>query len=114
MIDDKPIRALKCDNEECNKEITYDRREEKVVFEANPWLKSTRLVQTLDGRNLVYCSDICEIIGAKTGKHNLPAPKKIIDAGNQAAVQAAAAAEAAARASDEALKNGTGGPVIIP
>jgi hypothetical protein len=112
---DQPLRTIKCDNQpDCNKEITFDRRQEKEVFEANPWLKSIRLVQTVDQRNLVYCSDVCEIAGAKSGTHNLPVPKKIIEAGNTALVNAAAAAAAAAKASDEALKSGSGGPVIVP
>ncbi len=112
-LDDKPIRTVKCDNPECNKEITFDRRQEKEIFEANPWLKSTRLVQTVDQRNLVYCSDICEIIGAKSGAHNLPIPKKIIEAGNAAAVAQAAAIAEASKVSDEALKSGAGGKIVV-
>jgi hypothetical protein len=53
-------------------------------------------------------------MGAKSGQHNVPLPKKIIEAANEAAVKQAAAAAAAAKASDEALKSGTGGPVIVP
>jgi hypothetical protein len=63
---------------------------------------------------LVYCSDVCEIAGAKSGTHNLPVPKKIIEAANPAALAQATAAAAAARASDEALKSGSGGSVIVP
>lgn len=111
---DQPLRTIKCDNVECNKDITFDRRQEKETFEANPWLKAVRLVQTVDQRNLVYCSDVCEIAGAKSGTHNLPVPKKIIEVGSTALVNAAAAAAAAAKASDEALKSGNGGPVIVP
>ena len=114
MLTDQPLREITCDNKECNKTIVFDRRQEKEVFEANPWLKSVRLVQTVDQRNLVYCSDVFEIAGAKNGTHNLPVPKKIIEVGNTAQVNAAAAAAAAARASDEALKSGSGGPVIVP
>ena len=111
---DQPIRSIKCDNSECNKEIVFDRRNEKEVFEANPWLTSLRLVQTVDNRNLTYCSDICEIMGAKTGQHNRPEPKRIIETSNAAVVAQAAAAAEAAKASDVALKSGSGGPVIVP
>jgi hypothetical protein len=114
MLTDQPLRTIKCDNSECNKEITFDRRQEKEIFDANPWLKAVRLVQTIDQRNLVYCSDVCEITGAKSGAHNLPVPKTIIEANNVAAVNAAAASAAAAKASDAALKTGAGGPVIVP
>ena len=113
-LDDAPIRTIKCDNPECNKTITFDRRQEKEIFNANPWLKATRLVQSVDQRQFVYCSDVCEIAGAKSGQHNLPTPKQIIEANNEAAVNQAAAIAAATKASDAALKTGSGGPVIVP
>lgn len=108
-------RTIKCDGPECNKTITFDLTQEKATFDnpANVWLKSIRLIQTLDQRNFVYCCDVCEIMGAKQGVHNLPEPKKIIDASSQADVNAAAAAADAARASDDNLKTGKGGPVLV-
>lgn len=114
---EKVNRTITCDGPECNKTITFEATEEKAkeVF-ANPanfWLRGNRLVKTPDGRVLVYCSDVCEIMGAKSGIHNLPEPKKIIDAGNQAAVNAAVAAANAAKASDENLKKGSGGPILV-
>lgn len=114
-MDDQPLRTIKCDNDECNKTITFDRRKEKETFEspANTWMKSIRLIQTIDGRGLVYCSDVCEIMGTKAGKHNLPEPKKIIEAASPAAIQAAVAAADAAAKSDENLKSGQGGPVVL-
>jgi len=114
VLSDQPLRTITCDNPDCNKSITFDRRQEKETFDDNPWMKSIRLVQTIDQRNLVYCSDVCEITGAKSGVHNLPVPKKIIEAGSAAAVNAAAQAAELAKASDEALKSGNGGPVIVP
>jgi len=113
---DAVIRTIKCENEECNKTITFDRKDEKATFEnpANSWLRALRLVQTVDQRSYVYCSDVCEIAGAKSGVHNLPQPKTIIEAGNPAAVAAAAAAAEAAKASDQNLKSGTGGPILVP
>lgn len=115
-ISNTTTRTIACNNPDCNKTITFDLTQEKAVFEnvANVWLKSLRMIQTLDQRQLVYCSDICEITGARTGAHNLPEPKKIIDAATPAAVAAAAAAAEASTKSDEALKSGNGGPVIVP
>jgi hypothetical protein len=114
-ITDKALRTLACNNLECNKSITFDRAEEKQTFDnpANIWLKSIRLIQTVDQRSFLYCSDVCEIMGTKSGQHNLPEPKKIIEDANPAAVQAAAAAADAAVKSNENLKTGTGGPVIV-
>lgn len=114
-LTDQPLRTIKCDNDECNKSITFDRTKEKETFDnpANIWMKSLRLVQTLDQRNLAYCSDVCEIMGAKSGKHNLPEPKKIIENANAATVAAAAAAAEAAAQSDQNLKSGQGGKVIV-
>lgn len=115
-LTDVATRTIKCDNPECNKEITFNRAEEKATFDnpGNIWLKSIRLVQAIDQRSFVYCSDICEILGARSGQHNLPEPKKIIEAANAQAVAAAAQSAEAARVSDENLKRGTGGPVIVP
>lgn len=114
-LTDQALRTIKCDGPECTKSITFNRADEKVVFEnpANLWLKSIRLVQTIDQRSFVYHDDVCEIMATKSGVHNLPEPKKIIEAANPAAVKAAAEAAAAAVASDENLKKGTGGPVLV-
>ncbi len=114
-LSDEALRTIKCDGPECNKNITFKRAEEKQTFDspANIWLKSIRLIQTIDQRNFVYCSDVCEIMGTKGGQHNMPEPKQIIEAANPAAVKAAAAAADAVKASDENLKKGTGGPVIV-
>jgi len=114
-LQDQALRTIKCDNDECNKLITFDRAKEKETFEspANLWLKSLRLIQTVDQRQFVYCSDVCEIMGTKSGKHNLPEPKKIIEAANTAMVAAAAAAADAAAKSDENLKSGRGGQIVL-
>jgi len=114
-LTDIAFRTIKCDGPDCGKEVTYNPAEEKAVFEnpANVWLKSLRLVQTLDGRKFAYHDDVCEINGAKTGQHNLPEPKKIIEASNPAAIAAAYAAAEAAKTSDENLKRGSGGPVLV-
>lgn len=109
------FRNIRCDGPDCKKEVTFDPKFEKEIFLApeNAWLRSGRVIQTGDQRILMYCSDVCEINGIRSGVHNLPEPKKVIEAGTPAAVVAAAQAAAAAKASDETLKAGTGGPVIV-
>jgi hypothetical protein len=117
MVIDAQFKTIKCDGgSDCTKTITFNVAEGKEVASqaGNEWMKAIRLVQTPDGRVLVYCSDVCEISGTRTGQHNIPVPKKIIEAANPAAVAAAAQAAEAARASDANLKSGSGGPVIIP
>ena len=112
---DVHTKTIACDNSECNKSVVFNVADAQQVKDnpANIWLKSLRLIQTPDGRVFSYCSDVCEITGARTGQHNLPEPKKIIEAANPAAVAAAAQAAEAARNSDANLKAGTGGPVIV-
>lgn len=107
-IIDSVIRTIACDAPGCDKSLLFDRKDEKSVFENsdNVWLKSTRIVQSADGRNIVYCSDTCEVKGTATGKHNIPEAPKIVTAANPAAIVAAATAAAAARQTEEAIRNG--------
>lgn len=105
---DSVIRTIKCDAEGCGKEVIFDRKDEQTTF-ADPnniWLKSTRVVQSADGRNLVYCSDACEVNGAATGKHNIPEPPKIQPASNSAQVEAAAKLAQARAAAEAAIRQG--------
>lgn len=115
-INDTVIRTIKCDGPGCAREqLLFDRKEEQVVFgkPENAWVKGLRLVQTADGRQFMYCSDECEVKGAGTGQHNLPEPKKIIEAGNAAAVAAAAKIAEARTAAEKAVREGTGGQIQI-
>lgn len=107
-IIDSNIRAISCDGPECTKQVLYDRKDEKTTFELpeNAWLRSTRVTQTADGRNLVYCSDTCEVKGTATGKHNIPEAPKIVTATNPAAIVAAAQAAAQAKAAEQAIRDG--------
>jgi len=106
-IVDSQIRAISCDGPECTKGIMYDRKAEKETFELpeNVWLRATRVTQTADGRNLVYCSDVCEVKAIGTGVHNILEQPKLV-AGNQAAIAQAAQAAAHARQTNEAIKSG--------
>jgi hypothetical protein len=107
-VADAQFRTITCDGPGCDKQIAYDRTQEKQTFEKpeNVWLRSTRVTQTADGRNIVYCSDTCEVKGAATGTHNIPEPPKIITAANPAAIAAAAQAAANARQADAAIREG--------
>lgn len=107
-IIDSAIRSISCDATGCTKALLYDRKDEKATFEnpENSWLRSSRVVQSADGRNMVYCSDTCEVNGTSTGKHNLPEPPKVIAQSNAAAIAAAAQAAANARQTEKALRDG--------
>lgn len=107
-IIDSNIRTISCDGPGCDKQVTYDRKNEKTTFELpeNIWLRATRVVQTADGRNLVACSDVCEVKSVETGTHNIPEPPKIVTAANPAAIALAAQAAANARQADEAIRTG--------
>jgi hypothetical protein len=113
-IIDSVIRTISCDGPNCTKQLLFDQKD-KAVFELpeNVWLKATRVIQTADGRNIVYCSDTCEVKGVATGKHNIPEPPKIVTAANPAAIAAAAQAVAQAKAADQTLREGTGGKIQI-
>ena|ERR1700719_934765 len=113
---DAQFKTIKCDGgPDCTKAITFNVAEGKEVANqaGNEWMKAIRLVQTPDGRVLVYCSDVCEIGGARLGLHNIPVAKTIIESANPAMVAAAAQAQEAARKSDVNLKTGAGGPVVL-
>lgn len=105
---DVPVRTIACDVPGCLRTLTFARTEEKAVFDnpENSWLKTTRTVSTADGRVIVYCSDICEVEGVETGKHNLLEAPKVIPAGNAAAVAAAAQSAANAKNAEQALRSG--------
>lgn len=106
-IIDTQVRTIACDAFGCTKTITYPMSEHKQTFEdpANAWLKTSRVVQSADGRNHTYCSDECEVKGVATGKHNIPEPKKLVE-GNAAAIAMAAQTAAAAKAAEQAIREG--------
>jgi hypothetical protein len=105
---DTVVRNIVCDAPGCTKQVLFDRKDEKTVFEnpENIWLKTTRVVQSADGRNIVYCSDTCEVKGTATGKHNIPEAPKIVTATNPAAIAAAAQAAAASQKAEQAIRDG--------
>lgn len=108
-IIDTGFRSISCNGPDCTKTVTFALATEKATFDdpANVWLKSMRMVQTLDARKLVYCSDVCEAKAIEKGIHNLPEPKRIIDnVATPAQVQAAADAAKAQEAATAAIKAG--------
>lgn len=110
------LSIVKCDRPGCPSEAKYDALNKEAVSTVkveNPWIQSIRIVKAQDGREFLYCSDICEIEQIKSGVHNPPEQKRIIEASSPAAVAAAKAAADASRASDQNLKAGTGGPILV-
>lgn len=103
---DQQIRTIKCDGPDCPKTVTFDLKDIKAV-QAIDWLKGVRVVQTGDNRAFSYCSDVCEVKGITTGKHNLQETPKVVAATEADAKQAVAQAEAEAQTT-EALKSGEG------
>jgi hypothetical protein len=106
-IVDTVVRTISCDAPECTRLVMFDRKDEKATFEnpENVWLRSTRVVQSADGRNLVYCSDECEVKGTATGTHNILEAPKIVP-GNAAAVALAAQAAAQTQEADKTIRDG--------
>ena len=104
---DVAVRTISC--EMCDKTITFNQKDHQQVAKDTPWLSTSRVVQTGDGRNFIYCSDQCEIAGIATEKHNIPEPKKLVDVPSVGAAQAikiAAQAAEEAKAGTQAMKEG--------
>lgn len=103
-IVDNSYRTVTCNG--CDKTVTFPTQNEaavKEVLDANPWMKTLRVVQQIaGGRNFAYCSDACELAGVASGAHNPEEPKKII--GTPAGAGQIAAAAAAAREAEKATK----------
>lgn len=111
-IVDNQFRTVTCDA--CGKTVTYEQQQrggiDPQILEANPWLKSNRVVLTADGRNFGYCSDLCTVTGLESGLFNMPEPKAVeIPTGSaQAQIQAAAAAARQREEATKAIKSGEG------
>lgn len=112
-IIDNSYRTVTCNGEGCKNTVTFEQRQDnsgvKEAVDANPWLKTCRVVQQVfGGRNFVYCSDQCELAAVAKGDHNPEEPKKVISTPTNAAVAQAAAAAKAAEEATKALKSGSG------
>lgn len=106
-IVDVQVRTISCNS--CDKTATFNMKDHQQALQDNAWLNSTRVIQTGDGRNFVYCSDECEVVGVGTGAHNLPEKKKLVEvptAGANEAIKIAAQAAKAAEEGTKAMKEG--------
>ena len=112
---DSTIRTLACDAPGCTKQVIFDHKEAQTVLALpeNVWVKGHRIIVTADNRNFAYCSDICEVKGIETGKHNVLEAPKVVPVGNAAAIAAAAQAAAQARQTDAAIRSGQTAKVQI-
>jgi hypothetical protein len=103
-------QIMSCDAPGCDKVIAFECSQgiPKDIVEANPWVKTSRVTRTFDGRILSFCSDVCQIKSIETGSHNAPEPKQVQQvAGGGAAAIAQAAAEARRRQlATDAIKAG--------
>ena len=102
-----PFVTIVCDGPNCDKSVTFKQTEEdqKIAEKENLWLGFMRFVNTLDGRKLGYCSDVCEAEAVQAGSHNKPEPKKIF-LGNEQEAQLAAQAAAHAAKAQAAIRAG--------
>ena len=112
--------TFSCNGPGCAKTMTFEATPQgQALALTNPdnaWLRTSRRVLSLlplpgqqQPLEFLYCSDICEVQAVGTGAHNLPEPKRIVEAASNPA-SVALAAEAAKRVSEAttALKAGSG------
>ncbi|MDA4130151.1 MAG: hypothetical protein OK457_05235 [Thaumarchaeota archaeon] len=108
-IIDVQYRTITCNT--CGKTVTFNQADAQKVTEENPWLKTVRIVQTAQGRNFVYDSDVCEIEATGKGAHNPEERKQIVLPEGTNAMQMAAAQAAEAEKTTDALRRGA--PVTV-
>jgi hypothetical protein len=106
-ISDLTKRTIKCDSPECKNEVVFDPQKIEEIQNLPDWVRTFRTVQNGKRDTFGYCSDVCEVQGVTTGKHNVPEPKAIQPAAGAADIQAAARDAAAASEANTALKEGT-------
>ncbi len=77
---DKTTRTIKCDNAACDKEVSFDLKDQYAIAKLPDWLRTFRNVVLGNNTRFGYCSDVCEVEGVTTGNHNVPEPKKVVEA----------------------------------
>lgn len=82
-IKDVTTRTIKCDNPACDKEITFHPDNQEEIAALPDWLRQLRSINLGNGAKFFYCSDVCEVEGVTTGKHNVPEPPKVNAANEQ-------------------------------
>jgi hypothetical protein len=104
------FRTVTCDGPICENTVTFDATTNGIpveVMDANPWLKTNRVIQRADGKMFSYCSDTCEVNNVATGEHNSPEPQSVAPvSGGAAAIAAAAAAARQRQQADKAIREG--------
>lgn len=108
---DNVFRTISCDGPGCEKTVTFNQKDPEEIkksHEDNPWLNTSRVIQTGDGRTFIYHDDVCEVQGVASGKHNPPEQKKILEipTGADYAIKSAAAAAAQKAFAEKAIKAG--------
>jgi len=76
-ISDVTMRTIKCDNEKCDKEVTFNVQDQAAIAALPDWLRTYRNVVLGNNARFGYCSDECEVEGVTSGVHNVPEPKKV-------------------------------------
>jgi hypothetical protein len=105
--------TISCDGPSCDKTVTFEEAKQQETIEANPWIKTLRLIQrTSDGRNFSYHSDECELAAVAEGRHNPEPEKKIISTPVNSNL-IAQAAEAARLKEEATRKLKDGQPVTL-
>lgn len=86
-IADTMSRTITCDNEKCTggddkklATVTFDPQNQEEISKLPDWLRTTRTITLGNNTRFTYCSDVCEVEGVTTGKHNVPEPKQIQEA----------------------------------
>lgn len=113
-IVDLVYRTITCNGPDCKNTVTFEQKDIKKAVDETPWMKTLRILQTADGRNLSYCCDVCEVKGVGTETHNAPEEKKVIETPSASAteqIQRAAKEAQDREAATQALK--TGKPVKL-
>jgi hypothetical protein len=108
-INDKVTRTIKCDNQKCTNEISFDPQNSEEIQKLPDWLRTTRTVQNGQRKSFTYCSDVCEVKGVTTGDHNAQEPKKVTEATEAEARQVAANI----KASEQLRTGATEAPRVI-
>ncbi len=106
-IADVTTRTIKCDSPECKNEVTFNPQAIEEIQKLPDWVRTFRSIQNGRRETFGYCSDVCEVQGVTTGKHNVPEPTVVKPATGAADIQAAAQQAAAASEANTALKEGT-------
>ena len=118
-------KTVSCNGPGCDKSVTFEvgtqqtgiPKETEAILSApeNSWMNSTlRTVRTPDGRELVLCSDVCEVNSVAAGNHNKPEPKKIIELPTGGPTEYIRRAAEAAKVKEQADRDLRAGPEVQP